>query len=229
MKLLEVRCENKHVIQEHLTAIPYLMAPPFDGEINSPRVYHGSPVPPEQMGTCINPVQARSGRKAGERVAHGIMAISTSAHPYFPIIRALIHNKRTDISEAGQRSYLFCVSNKRGDRYAFTPTCVYDLLTSQQSLGYVYGIEQPPTASTIQFEPEIYRGHMNEMRILEPTSWDWVASVDASDLPGDMFVIDGDNAAAQHYIDYFRESEYDPLILAEQLGSKVMSLARYMA
>ena len=229
VKLLEVRSENEEVIEEHLTDISRLMTPPFERGVISRRVYHGSPVSPEQMGKYIHPVQARSGRKAGERVAHGIMAISTSKHPYFPIIRALIHNQRTDLAEAGERSYLICTSNKKGDRHAFTPTCVYDLLESQQSIGYLFGIEQPPVATSIQFEPVVYRGHFDEVRIVEPTPWSWAASVDVSDLPADMFVVDGDNDAMQYYIDAFRKSEHDPLILAEQLGTKVMSLACYTA
>jgi hypothetical protein len=185
------------------------------------RLFHGTPVRPEDMGACIQPVQARTSTSHGRVIDHGPRpAVSTSTNCWFPAIRSLLHPKHVDFVGVELYPLLSRGANAAQAAYIFTAAAAIQRMVERQSQGFVYGSERLPACA----ERFASRKDLAEWRVYEPLVWDWAVTSSVYDLPPDLLVIDADESTAREFIRRFTASNTPPLELSVTLGMTVTPL-----
>lgn len=191
------------------------------------QLFHGTPVPPEQMGSFIKPNLTIMMTPSGKREPHGDKpVVSTSDTLRFPILKSLINAAHPTIVQRRSEGEVFNISISRQPDAAGTPHLfvggdVLRALLTSAARGYIYGVT--PANSAKPFES---RRDLAEWRINEKVRWNWAAQVSMADLPDNPLVLEAPDAISWIH-DTVANSVYDPQQFDHPPGISVTSLGEW--
>jgi hypothetical protein len=195
-----------------------VLAPDILRELPPHTFLHGTPVPPNIMGDKVYPYEPRNFID-GQWARDGGVGISASPRHEFPVARSLLHDQHPALEGRRLGFVLMCPCNQPY-AYIMTSLTTLETLIEQEAEGFIYGIHVPPDSA----RPYESSKFIEEVRIPEPTGWQWVARTTLDDLPDDIMV--ADIIEGRGLVKFLGAMHHggDPVCVGEELGVKISTL-----